>query len=245
MAGSARTSRLSPWGRLVLASALLVVGALVALAVWDLASHEERISSYSVRGQLNGVALDVGDADVLVAGGGPRATLAVRQTDRFAFGHHARMQRTATSGVFRIRSRCPSTVLHACSVAYRLTVPDNVPVDVRTGGGTVRFRGYRGSARVSAGSGDINVDAFCGFSLQARARSGSVTANASCPPQELSLRSSSGSVHAIVPPGRYRIDAATSSGRREVRGIASVSDAPFSLDAFSSSGDVVVESRRP
>jgi hypothetical protein len=52
-------------------------------------------------------------------------------------------------------------------------------------------------------------------------------------------------VHAVVPPGRYRLDAESSSGRRVVRGIASVSDAPFSLDAFSSSGDVVVETRRP
>jgi hypothetical protein len=245
MAGPARTSRLSPWGRLVLVSALVVAVAFALLLVWDLASRERRVSSYSVRGQLSGVALDVGDADVLVAGGGPRATLGVRQTERFAYGQDARTRRSAAAGVFRLRSRCPSTVLHTCSVSYRLTVPDNLPVDIRTKGGTVRFRGFRGSARVMAGSGDIDVDSFCGFSLDARARSGSVTANASCPPQQLTLRSNSGSVHAVVPPGRYRVDAESSSGSRRVQGIASVSDAPFSLDAFSTSGDVLVESRRP
>jgi hypothetical protein len=245
MAGPARTSRLSPWGRVVLASGLVLAAAIALLLVWNLASRERRISSYSVRGQLNGVALDVGDADVLVAGGGPRAVLGVRETDRFAYGKDARTSRSATAGVFRLRSRCPSTVLHTCSVAYRITVPDNLPVDIRTNGGTVRFRGFRGSARVRAGSGDIDVDSFCGFSLDARAGSGSITADASCPPQLFSLRSNSGSVHAIVPPGRYRVDAESNSGSRKVRGVAAVSDAPFTLDAFSTSGDVLVESRRP
>jgi hypothetical protein len=245
MAGPARTSRLSPWGLVVLVSGLVIAAAFALLLVWNLASREKRVSSYSVRGQLNGVALDVGDADVLVAGGGARRSLGVEQTEHFAYGHDARTTRSASAGVFRLHSRCPATVLHNCSVSYRLVVPDNLPVAVRTKGGTVRFRGFRGSARVTAGSGDIDVDSFCGFSLDARSGSGSVTADASCPPQELSLRSNSGSVHAIVPPGRYRVDAESSSGSREVRGIAAVSDAPFSLDAFSTSGDVLVESRRP
>jgi hypothetical protein len=51
-------------------------------------------------------------------------------------------------------------------------------------------------------------------------------------------------VHALVPPGRYEVDAQSTSGTRIVRGVATVADAPFSLQALSTSGDVLVE-RRP
>jgi len=129
-------------------------------------------------------------------------------------------------------------------VSYRLVVPDNLPIDIRTDAGQVRFRGYRGSATVVTTSGDIDITDFCGFSLDARADSGDITTNWSCPPQRMSVRSSSGSVHAIVPSGPYQVDAESASGRNVVRGITATSEAPFSIQALSTSGDVVVEGRR-
>jgi len=244
MEGPASAPRVSRWGVVVMVSALLVVGGAAALVIASIASSRERSVSFAVRGSLNGVALDVSDADVEIAGGGQRALLGVQRIDRFAFGHDADVRRVVTGGELRIRSRCPSTVPRGCSVRYRVVVPDNVPVMVRTTGGTVRFRGYRGSARVTTRSGDIDIGAFCGFSLDARAESGDVTASAACAPQQLSLRSTSGSVRASVPPGRYRVEAESASGTHRVLGVASVSDAPFSIQALSSSGDVLVEARR-
>ena len=46
--------RLSPWGRVVAISALLVVGGAVALAVGALASTRDRVVSYPVTGTLAG-----------------------------------------------------------------------------------------------------------------------------------------------------------------------------------------------
>jgi DUF4097 and DUF4098 domain-containing protein YvlB len=134
-------------------------------------------------------------------------------------------------------------VPRACSVRYRVVVPDNVPVTVRTAGGTVRFRGYRGSARVTTRSGDVDITGFCGFSLQARAESGDIAAGAACPPQQLTLRSTSGSVQVFVPPGRYQVEAESAAGSHSVRGLDAVADAPFAIQALSSSGDVTVEGR--
>jgi hypothetical protein len=51
-------------------------------------------------------------------------------------------------------------------------------------------------------------------------------------------------VRAEVPPGRYQLDAESASGHRIVRGVTAATDSPFAIQAFSSSGDVVVE-RRP
>ena len=85
---------------------------------------------------------------------------------------------------------------------------------VRTTSGAVRFAGYRGSAQIDTGTGDIAVAAYCGFALRARAQSGDVSAGASCAPERLELRSRTGNVRAVVPPGRYQVDADTDDGQR-------------------------------
>jgi hypothetical protein len=186
--------------------------------------------------------LDVGDADVVVEGGGRRTSVAVEHTDRFGFGHGPVARRSIAGGVFTVRSRCPATVLHGCSARYRVVVPDNVPLTVRTGDGSVTLRGYRGSAVVTTGRGDIAISGFCGFSLEARAEAGGdVTASTACPPPQLVLRTTTGKVHARVPPGRYKIDTSTAGGGPDVRGVADDAGAPFSIQAISGSGPVLVE----
>jgi hypothetical protein len=72
-----RLVRLSLWGRLVAVSAVLVLGSAIALTIARVASGEERLATYAVRGSLNGISLDLGDGDVVVAGGGARADVAV------------------------------------------------------------------------------------------------------------------------------------------------------------------------
>jgi hypothetical protein len=235
--------RPSPWGWLVAGSAAVVGSAALVLVVWWLASQETRVASYSVRGSLNGITLDLAEADADIVGGAERG-VSVRRTDRFAFGHHAVSRRVVSGGVLRISSRCPETVLGACSARYRLAVPDNVPVTVRTEAGDVRISRFRGSARIDTTAGDVAVGAFCGFALQARAETGDVRAETACPLDRLELRSATGDVSVTVPPGRYRVDADSDSGRSDVRGLESADDAPFQIQALSSSGDVDVEATR-
>lgn len=219
----------------------VVVVAAVVLGAWSLASSHERRVSYGVQGMVTGVSLDLGDADVEVRGGGRGTTVSVQHVDRYGFGHGPVTQRSVAGGVFRVRSRCPTTVLHGCSVRYRVTVPDNVPLAVQTGDGSVHFDGYRGSARITTGAGNIDIDGFCGFSLQARAEDGGdIDASTACPPPQLSLRTTTGAVHVHVPPARYRVDAST-SGRRPRVGVTADAGAPFAIQALSGSGAVSVD----
>ena len=242
MSTPVRVSRLSPWARLVTACAVIVVAAASALGIWALADRQERRVRYTVSGMLNALTLDVGDADVTIVGAGQREAVAVSHVDRYGFGHDAVTHRSVAGGVFRVWSRCPSTVLHGCSVRYRIAVPDNMPLTIRTSTGSVALRGYRGSARITTGDGDVDVAGWCGFSLQARAEgAGDVRATTACAPQRLALRTTTGTVHARVPAGRYRVDASTSGGPPLVRGIAADVDAPYAIQALSSSGHVVVE----
>ena len=232
----------SSWGWLVTVSAFALLTAGLVMAVWWAATDEERTATYQVRGSVTAITLDIGEADLQIVGGGGQGALQVSHTDRFSFNHPAEAERVVRGGELRLRSRCPAALIGSCSSAYRLRVPDNVPVRVRTTSGDVTSSGYRGSATVDTTSGSVNFDGWCGFNLQVRADVGDVRAVAACTPQRLQLRSRAGSVQALVPPGRYRVDAESDEGKRSVRGLSTGDDAPFQVQALSTTGDVRVGS---
>src|SRR3954470_19036104 len=227
------------WWWLVAASGLLLVLAAAVVAVWWSASRESRTTSYRVLGDLAGIDLDLGDADVQIDGGG--GAVEVRRVDRFAFGHPSAERRSVHDGVLSVVSRCPDQVLGACRTAYRLTVPDNVPVRLQTSSGSVRLTGVRASVQVTTGAGGISSSGFCGHSLRAVSDAGGVSAAADCSVEQLVLRSRSGDVRAVVPSGRYRVDAQSDSGSRRVRGVVPSDDASFAVQALSTSGDAAVD----
>jgi hypothetical protein len=230
--------RASPWWLLVAASVLVLLLVAAVMGVWWALSSETRIATYRVLGTLTAIELDVGAADVEIVGGA--RAVEVRRTDEFAFGRRPREERGVTGRVLRIRSRCADTVIGRCHAAYRIAVPDNVPLRVSTSSGNVRVDGLNGSARIGTGSGSVALESFCGFSLSAATSSGDVRAQSDCSPERLELRSASGDVAATVPSGRYRVEAVSDSGTVRVSGVTAAEDAAFSVEAVSASGDVSV-----
>jgi hypothetical protein len=232
-------ARRSRWALLVGASSAALVAAGVSMASLWLVSSGTRTTSFGFAGPLLGVEIEVARGDVEILGGG-RSDVNVRRADSFAYGREPREQLALEGGVLRIASRCDDLVVGACSSAYTVAVPDNVPVTVRVAHGDVRLAAYRGSARLTTGGGSIAVDAFCGFVLEATAKQGDVDVATACSPERLDLRSDSGDVRAVVPRARYRIDADSSGGRVDVRGVEAADDAPWEIRALSGSGDVTV-----
>jgi hypothetical protein len=233
------TRRVSAWWWLVAVCGAVLVAAGVVVAIWWSASRETRTTSYRVLGDLAGIRLDLGAADVEIDGGG--GAVEVRRVDRFAFGHPSRERRSVLAGRLSIVSRCPRQVLGDCRTSYRVTVPDNVAVAVLTSSGAVRLTGVRASVQVQTGSGGVAAGGFCGFSLRAISDAGDVRAAADCSTERLELRSRSGDVRAVVPAGRYRVDAASDSGSRGVRGITADDNSPYQVQALSTTGDVSVD----
>jgi hypothetical protein len=223
----------------VAVSVLILVVVAVTLAVWWAASRETRTTSYRVLGDLAGIRLDLGDADVEIDGGA--AAVEVRRIDRFAFGSPSNERRSITDGTLTIVSRCPEQVLGSCRATYRLTVPDNVPLEIQTSRGAVSVTRVRASVRVNTGSGAITAGGFCGFLLRASSDAGDIRAISECSADRLELRSRAGDVRAVVPSGRYQIDAQSESGSSRIRGLSNSADAPFQIQALSTSGDVSVE----
>jgi hypothetical protein len=235
--------RAPPWWWLVAASALLWLVIAAVLGIWWATSRTTQTVTFNVRGTPAALELDLGAAPVQITGGATDA-VEVRRTEEFAFGRRPEITRSVTqqSGAVRISARCPATVLSTCDASFRIAVPDNVLVTVRTTSGAVAISSLNGSARVATSSGDVTIDGFCGFTLVATSASGDVTSAADCSPDRMELRSGSGDVHAVVPAGRYRVDAHNDANGQRVRNLTEADDASFTIQALSGSGEVTVES---
>ena len=87
---------------------LILVVVAATLAIWWAASRETRTTSYRVLGDLAGIRLDLGDADVEIDGGA--TAVEVRRVDRFAYGRPAVERRSVDDGTLRspraARTRC-------------------------------------------------------------------------------------------------------------------------------------------
>jgi Toastrack DUF4097 len=232
--------RVRMWPLLVGVSFVLLVGGTAAFTAAWLVSGRTRTTSYAAHGPLLGVQIRVVSGDVVIVGGS-QGGVAVRRTDRSTFGHGPIEWRQRIGQRLEIASTCPKLVVGACAADYRVAVPDNVPVSVRADHGSVTVEGYRGSASLATGDGTVTVDAFCGYTLRANSVAGDVSVVASCSPQRLELRSTSGNVSATVPGGRYRIDASAGGGPALVQGLTADPNAPWAIQAVSGSGDVTVE----
>jgi hypothetical protein len=234
-----RLAHLRGWDAAVaLSAALLALVALAFVIGWIASSEDEQVG-YAASVSVTRVELAVGAGDVTVQGGNGLG-VQVRRNDSSAFGRRPTERRQQVGGVLRVQSSCPRVVVGGCSAAYHVSVPGDVAVDVRTGTGRVRYLGFHGSARIQTGSGDVTVDAFCGFGLSVTSHSGRVKTIAACAPKALALASETGDVTAVVPPGRYRIRAASGTGRRRVSGVQPSTSARFGIDLHSRSGSVTV-----
>jgi hypothetical protein len=220
-------------------SAAIVTLVVLATGAGWLATLHSKIVKYVVAGPVKRLELAVYSGDAVIVGT-QSTTLEVRRTDQYSFGHVARERRSLADGVLQISSRCPKIVVGSCSASYELAVPETVMVSVHTTDGNVRLEGFRGTAVIQTGAGDVNIVAYCGFDLAASTRSGDVRVAAACSPANLQLRTRSGDAVALVPPGRYRISTTSGAGPAHVSGVIRDPRAPFTIDVRSRSGTVVI-----
>ncbi len=225
------------WSAAVALSAAVFVLVALVLGIGWLASRSSHTTTYSYPGAIKRVSLQLGSGDATIVGS-PSGTVEVRRTDRYAFGHRAVERRTVKGGTLALSSACPRILVGSCSASYEVAIPETATVDVRTTTGDVRLDGFRGIASVRTGSGNLDAEAYCGFGISAASGSGDLHVAAACAPQYLQLHTGSGDAVALVPPGRYRIQAA--GARRRIAGVTRDPSAPFSLDLHSGSGAVAI-----
>ncbi len=221
---------------LVGSATTLLIAATVLGVLW-LSSTETRTVSSHLPASLRGIELRVQSGDVAIIGGS-QTGVSISSSDRSVFGHGPRERRSLLGGILRISSGCPRMVVGSCRASYRIGVPNDVPISIRTEHGDIRLDGYRGSADIATDTGAINVEGYCGFVLGAASASGDVTVSTACSPERLTLRSDSGDVSASVPTGNYRIQAASGAGATSVSGLVDDGGAPWAIEALSNTGKV-------
>ncbi len=228
------------WNAAVAGSAAIVALVILVTGIGWLASLHSNTMTYSVSGSVSEVYLQVSSGHVAVAGSSS-TVLQVRRTDSYSFGHSARERRWVSGGVLHISSQCPKIVMGSCSASYQLMVPEALAVRVQTDSGDVQMTGLDANATVGTRTGNVDVEAFCGFQFSARSQSGNLHVSSACAPESLSLRTGSGSAVALVPPGSYRLAARSGLGPPHVTGLVNDPAAPFTINADSTGGSVTVE----
>ena len=199
--------------------ALIVLGGAVYGAAKALEENETHREATSRNVDHVVIKADSGDIDIVPGEG----SVDVERTDRYVLDSPD-VTRTLDDGVLTIESKCDSVLAPFCATDFRVEVPRDVTVDVRTYSGDVDIDGITGR-QIDARSyvGDVHVDA---------ARKGDVTA-----------RTNVGDVDVEVPRGTYAIDSDTAVGDSDVDGLVSSDRAQHEVDARADVGSVDVTER--
>jgi DUF4097 and DUF4098 domain-containing protein YvlB len=161
-----------------------------------------------------------------------------------------------------IHAGCPGYLGTAsCHVTFRVQVPADTDISVRTGSGQLTVEGVAGAVRANSGSGDVRTRNLAGpvrlqtssgtvtgtglraDSVRASTSSGDVTLGFADGPRTVQAGTSSGGVTIAVPPAAaYRVRADTSSGDKVLR-VRTDPQATRTIRAHTASGDITVRYR--
>jgi len=199
--------------------ALVILGGAVYGAAQALEENETHRDAISRDVDHVVIKAESGDIDVVPGDG----SVDVERTDRYVLDSPD-VTRTLDDGVLTIESRCDSVLAPFCATDYRVEVPRDVTVDVRTYSGDVDIDGITGR-QIDARSyvGDVHVDA---------ARKGDITAHTNV-----------GDVDVELPRGTYAVDSDTAVGDSDVDGVVDSDRAQHEIDARTDVGDVDVTAR--
>jgi Toastrack DUF4097 len=120
-----------------------------------------------------------------------------------------------------------------CRIDYEIQAPSGSAVTLNTASGDLALKGLRGALTAVAASGSVHVSDAAGAvtarsvsgsvaadgtsgPLRVESTSGQVTVNAAAVAQSLVAMSVSGNATVTLPAGRYRVEADTATGQRDV-----------------------------
>ena len=248
MDGPATSARISRWGVVVMASALLVFGGAVALAIASVtSSHERKVARSPCAARSAGWRSTSATPTSRSPAAGQRSVLGSSPPTASRSGTTPRSERRVAGGELRLRSRCPDALLRAAAPSrYRLRRARQRPARrSRPRAATCASSGYRGSARVDTrAAADSTSTAAAASTLQARADVGDIRASRRlrAPAAAAALAHRLGAGARAARPLPASTPRAT-SGSRSVRGVDRRRRRPVPSRRSAPRGDVRVEGR--
>ncbi|NJP96375.1 DUF4097 domain-containing protein [Nonomuraea sp. FMUSA5-5] len=140
----------------------------------------------------------------------------------------------------RLSIDCPPALnLPGCSAVYRVWLPADLPVTVRTVSGAVRLANLRGPVSVETDSGDVRGEGLGGGQVSARAGSGDVRLGFSGVPSRVAARTSSGDIALTLPRHAYNVRADSVEGMETVA-VGQDPSSPATIEARTDTADITI-----
>lgn len=198
------------WGSLLFAAVLVGTGVFTTLGA---SVATERRTGHAIGDIPHELILDLDVGDVtLVASDGPAT---VTSSARWGFGRPS-VRVSEAAGVLRVSSDCPSGLLAGCSVDWRISVPADVSITVRSDVGDVSVHGFAAQTTVRVDFGDVRIEEARG-AVAAQVNVGDVAVDSASSDAPLSAVTDTGDAAVRVPLGSsYDVKATTDVGSTTV-----------------------------
>jgi hypothetical protein len=163
----------------------------------------------------------------------------VSVTEQLAYSNsQPTLTHSVSGGTLTVGYNCPFQVV--CGVAYVITVPRTVNVQVSTGTGAVRLSGLGGSVSVKADAGFIDATSMSSAVASFSTDAGGIDASFTAAPTTLSAGTKAGGVTLHVPGTvTYQVNAHTYIGKTTIS-VPQATSAPRTITASSDIGAVSV-----
>ncbi|MEU9113094.1 DUF4097 family beta strand repeat-containing protein [Streptomyces sp. NPDC048483] len=228
---------------LVLFGAVLAAGTSLTACSLTFGPTEKAQRTYTVDGKVTAVEATTHGGDIeivpIAAGGAVKVTEKYEYNDEKPHPAHA-----VKDGRLTLEAEECTGSGKQCKVSYRVLLPRNAAVDLRTSGGDVTVRGTSGPISAETSGGDITVADSTARKAKVKTSGGDVELTLAAVPDEVSGQTSGGDVTIRVPKGSYAVDASTSGGTRTVS-VPTDGGSAHKIAAKTSGGDVTVETAAP
>jgi hypothetical protein len=223
----------------LLVSGVLLVVCGVAVGVTEAFTHK-RTTTTTIARHIERVVVRTDTGNVHLEGT-PGARVMVRQDLQWMW----RRPHVAThveGSTLVVSSSCPdSGPVNRCKADIDLAIPFDADVVVHGDSGDLVAERLAGHLDLRTGSGDVGGRDLNPSAVRATTDAGDVDLDFTTQPVSVKANSDSGDVRVSVPAGgEYRVDATTSAGDVNVRGLLRNDRAFRSISATADAGDVTV-----
>ncbi|WP_106396985.1 DUF4097 family beta strand repeat-containing protein [Actinocorallia populi] len=237
---------------------LLTLAVLCAsfVAVMDLLLESTTTTSDVYKRSLTSLSLELENVSVEIEPGPAGQVRVIRDLEWSTF--RPKVRETWEGDTLRIKMDCPIEIVQPCHASYRLSIPEQTPLSVNSGGGYVAARGLTGKVDINLSGGGVRLEGLPGEvditsvagdvwivdaqakSVRVKADAGDVYLGFATPPANVEARTTAGNLNIQVPRGApYLVNAESVAGSRDVS-VEETAGAPHRIFARNSAGDLSV-----
>ena len=223
----------------LLISGVLLVVCGVAVGVSEALTHD-RTTNATISRHIERVVVHADTGNVHLEGS-EGSRVMVRERLRWMW-RRPQVVTSVSGSTLMVSGSCPdSGPLNRCKADIDLAIPFDADVVVQGDSGDITADRLAGHIELRTNSGSLNGRDLNPISVSAVTTAGDVNLDFTTQPVSVQANSDSGDVDVIVPAGgEYRVDATTSAGDVDVRGVLRNDRALRSISATADAGNVTV-----